>query len=222
MTEQAPQIEDNKEYVDSLKKRMKTTSYAKFDAQKRYEKLNNSSLFALTSSSLLLIFVSIINKYSLCPTGYEAKVELISILVSIIILVLSLVVSLSSYSLKSERFLRTGNEILDLLERLNLRGKEDCQELQSIVTEYSVLRKNADNHQSYNYSRGRMERKNEDKKLNDNEEEKEDRKPNDNKEEKKDKISNFDNYCYWAPIVAFKVISLVSFIALIFMLHSAF
>jgi hypothetical protein len=199
--------EDSSNYVNSLKKRMKTTSYAKFDAHKRYASLNNSSLFALTASSLLLIFISIINKYSLLSIGCAAKVELTSILISITILVLSLVVSLSSYSLKSERFLRSGNEILDLLERLNLLKDNDDDGVSCVVNEYSVQRRNADNHQSFNYRRGRAERKNEEKK---------------DDERIEDEVICVDLLFYWAPIAVFYIISFVSITSCILMLWSVF
>jgi hypothetical protein len=214
MSESASTVGDNNSYIDTMLKRIKTTSYSRLDAHKRYARLNGSSLFALTVSSLLLIFVSIINKYSLCPIAYEAKIELISILVSIVILVLSLVVSLSSYSLKSERFLRTANEMLYLFERLSLLRNSDESGLEKVITEYSLLRKNSDNHQPYNYHRGRMERKNEDKKP-------------DGDSEGKEKLgigkaSLFDNFCYWAPISLFHVISTISILIFFFMLHSSF
>lgn len=50
-----------REVIDSRRKKMTTTSYARFDAHKRCERLNNSSLFALTSTSLLLIYIGILN-----------------------------------------------------------------------------------------------------------------------------------------------------------------
>jgi len=200
--------EGNSIYISSLLKRLKTTGYAKFDAHKQYVRLNNSSLLALTTSSLLLIFVSIINKYTSIAVGYEDKIELIVILVSIIILILSLVVSLSSYSLKSERFLRSGNEILDLFERLNLLDKEDSINLKTIVNEYSVLRKNTDNHSDYNYRRGRLVRRREENKL--------------NKSLSSEKASLYDNYCYWSSIIFFKVISICSIVIFFSLLIWAF
>ncbi|PHZ58902.1 hypothetical protein CRG86_014770 [Photobacterium leiognathi] len=116
--------------INSFKKRMKTTAYAKFDAHKRYERLNNTSLFALTSASLLLIFITLFSKY--CDKFKHIiepfSLELFSLLVSIIILVLSLVVSFASYALKSERCLRFGNDIIELVDKL-LIAKTDFEKV---------------------------------------------------------------------------------------------
>ncbi|EIU7850032.1 SLATT domain-containing protein [Vibrio parahaemolyticus] len=188
--------------TESFKKRMKTTAYAKFDAHKRYERLNNTSLFALTSASLLLIFISIFNKYAinLCPVVEPSLIELFSIIVSIIILVLSLVVSFASYTLKSERSLRAGNDIIDLHDKLALSTNDD--ESKVILQDYAILRKNADNHKRYNYVRGRLERKLEEtpQSVTDN-----------------DKPSICNDIEYWAPITAFYLISLSSLLIFITM-----
>lgn len=180
----------------SIRKRMKTTAYAKFDAHKRYERLNNASLFALTSASLLLIFVSIFNKYSIkfCPVVKPVLIELFSVIVSIIILVLSLVVSFASYTLKSERSLRVGNDIIDLHDKLAL--SKDDNKSKIILQDYAILRKHSDNHKKYNYVRGRLERKIEE---------------NHQSVTENDKPSMSNKTEYWMPIVSFHLISLGSF-----------
>ncbi|ELV8795390.1 SLATT domain-containing protein, partial [Vibrio vulnificus] len=183
--------------TESFKKRMKTTAYAKFDAHKRYERLNNTSLFALTSASLLLIFVSIFNKYAivLCPIVNPVMIELFSIIISIIITVLSLVVSFASYTLKSERSLRVGNDIIDLHDKLAVSSGDD--EIRNILQEYAILRKSADNHKRYHYVRGRLERKLEEGIQSVTED---------------DKPSVWNDIEYWAPIASFYFISLSSFL----------
>ncbi|QPB85281.1 SLATT domain-containing protein [Pseudoalteromonas rubra] len=190
--------------IQAIKKRMKTTAYAKFDAHKRYERLNNTSLFALTSASLLLIFIGIFSKYALdlCPAIKGELIELFSIVVSIIILVLSLVVSFASFTLKSERCLKVGNDIIDLIDRLDITTSDE--ESRNIINEYATLRKNADNHQRFNYARGRAERKLE--KTN---------QPLSNT----DKPSWWNWIEYWAPIIAFYLISAISLIIFSIMIY---
>lgn len=198
---------------ESFRKKIKTTSYAKFDAHKWYARLNRTSLFALTASSLSLIFISIFSKYSLCPATYGTNIELFSLIVSIILLVLSLVISLSSFSLKSERFLRSANEMMDLHDRLELVKDTNVTGLNNIVSEYSVLRKSADNHQTFNYHRGRYERKKEEinthnkKNSGDLPEQSEIKVLSD-----KDKPTLFDWLCYWFPILVFYLISIANVI----------
>ena len=179
--------------TESFKKRIKTTAYAKFDSHKRYERLNNTSLFALTSASSLLIFVSIFNKFmgDLRIFNHPSLVELFSIVVSIIMLILSLVVSFASYSLRSERSLRCGNEMIDLHDRLELCGP-DVQKIESVVNEYIVLRKSADNHKRFHYTRGRLERKSENDK---------------NKLVPSDYPTIFEKIEYWAPILMYYLVS---------------
>lgn len=193
---------------ESFRKKMKSTSYAKFDAHKWYAKLNNSSLFALTTSSLLLIFISIFSKYALCPTTYGANTELFSLIVSIIMLVLSLVISLSEFSLKSERFLRSANEIMDLHDRLVLVKDTNVTGLSKLMSEYSVLRKSADNHQTFNYHRGRFNRKKEE--LNIHNENNTENTPKQVVLSDNDKPTKLDWCCYWVPILVFYLISVAN------------
>lgn len=189
--------------TESFKRRIKTTAYAKFDAHKRYERLNNTSLFALTSASSLLIFVSIFNKFmeDLCVFNNSSLIELFSIVVSIIILILSLVVSFASYSLKSERSLRCGNEMNDLHDRLELCST-DVQKSEHIINEYVVLRKSADNHKRFHYTRGRLERKSEKDKS---------------KLIPSDYPTKIESLEYWAPIIMYYLVSSFS-IAIFFLM----
>lgn len=190
--------------VESIKKRIKTTGYAKFDAHKRYERLNNTSLFALTSASSLLIFISIFNKYNeeINIFSNASFIELFSIVVSIIILILSLVVSFASYSLKSERYLRCGNEMIDLCDRLEV---SICnEEKKSIVNEYIVLRKSSDNHKRFHYVRGRLERKIE---------------QNRDRVVSSDYPTKIEKIEYWAPIVMYYLVSICSIATFLFMVY---
>lgn len=190
-----PKINDNA--LNSLSKGMKTTSYARYDAHKRCNRLNNASLFALTSASLLLIFLSILDNYSsqACPFLNKSHIEIFSILTSVVILVLSLVVSFASYSLKSERYFRSGNEIGELCDRLNFVDKSNVNAVDKIVEQYYMLRKNSDNHQGYNYKKGRLERKLQ----------------NDDSIGECDDLTILELLGYWAPIMAFYFISMSSF-----------
>ena len=184
------------EKKESLRRQIKTTSYAKFDAHKRYRRLNNTSLFALTSTSLLLIFISILNKFNSesCPVITPTLLELFSLVTAIIILVISLVVAFASYALKSERQLRFGNEIKNLSDNLTLIADNDIESIQKINDIYSLFRANFDNHHEFNYQRGRLERKKEeDEPLTD-----------------KDKVDDMKIIEYWAPITGYYLISILS------------
>jgi hypothetical protein len=184
--------------LSDLLKSMRTTSYARYDAHKRCERLNNSSLFALTSASMLLIFMGIIDNFSpeIYPFLNKSHLELFSILTSITILVLSLVVSFASYSLKSERYFRSGNEIGELCDRLRFLKEADVKAITDIAEQYYLLRKNSDNHQGYNYKKGRLERK---------------RQSNDSLDSS-DNLTIIELIGYWSPIMAFYSVSLLSFI----------
>lgn len=188
--------------LDKFLTGMQTTSYARFDAHRRCNRLNNSSLFSLTSASLLLIFLSILNTYSSenCPFLNKSHLELFSILTSVIILVLSLVVSFASYSLKSERYFRSGNEISDLCDRLDFADKNNGDEIKDIVEQYFMLRKHSDNHQSCNYKNGRLDRK----------------RQKDDTISDSDRLTFIENTGYWAPIIAFWAISILSFSVFIY------
>lgn len=195
-----PKIE--KTALDDFLKSMRTTSYARYDAHKRCNRLNNSSLFALTSASLLLIFLSIIDNYSsdACPFLNQSHLEIFSILISVIILVLSLVVSFASYSLKSERYFRSGNEIGELCDRLIFVDKNSTDSIKEIIEQYYVLRKSSDNHQGYNYKNGRLERK----------------RQIDDSIGESDDLTKLELLGYWSPIMAFYFISLSSFVVFIY------
>jgi hypothetical protein len=177
-------------------KKMKTTSYARYDAHKRCERLNNSSLFALTSASLLLIFLGIINQYSSsqCPFTTKGYIDIFSSFTSVLILALSLIVSFASYSLKSERYFRSGNDISELYEQLEIADNKDTHTIRRIIYKYNQIKKNSDNHQSHNYKKGRLERKVE----------------NDDVLDESDKLSSVDYISYWSPIAAFYFLSLLS------------
>lgn len=181
---------------------MKTTCYAKYDAHKRYSRLNNTSLFALTSASLLLIFIGIISKGSTCLFLNSSSLEIFSIMVSIIILVLSLVVSFASYTLKSERYLRAGNELNNLYDKFSIVNRTCQESIDSIIAEYAILRQNVDNHQAFNYTRGRLARKKEigDEICGD------------------DNTSFLEDLEYWIPIISFYFISLFSFSTFLFII----
>ncbi|MEI6896692.1 MAG: SLATT domain-containing protein [Psychromonas sp.] len=182
---------------------MKTTSYAKFDAHKRYSRLNNTSLFALTSASLLLIFISILNKFSSesCPVITPILLELFSLVTAIIILVLSLVVAFASYAMKSERQLRFGNEIKSLSDNLTLIEDNDIDRIRKINDTYSLFRASFDNHHEFNYQRGRLERKKEEGgPLKD-----------------EDKVDDMKTVEYWAPITGYYLISILSCFISIFL-----
>jgi hypothetical protein len=197
-----------KNTIESYIKKMRTTSYARYDAHKRCERLNNSSLFALTSTSLLLIFLGIIGKYSSsnCPFINQEHIEIFATFASIIILALSLVVSFASYTLKSERFFRSGNDIAELCDQLNIINEQDSDSVRRCMLKYNQLRKNSENHPEHSYKRGRLARK---------------RQKNDTLTDS-DKLSVFDNISYWSPIGAFYLLSSISFSVFIYVIYKFF
>jgi len=182
--------------INKFIKKMKTTSYARYDAHKRCERLNNSSLFALTSASLLLIFLGILNLYSSpqCPFTTKGYIDIFSIFTSVLVLVLSLIVSFASYSLKSERYFRSGNDMSEMCERLEITDTKDVDTIRRIINKYNQLKKHSDNHQSHNYKKGRLERKVE----------------NNDTLDENDTLGFSDYVSYWAPIAAFYLLSLLS------------
>lgn len=180
----------------SYVKKMKTTSYARYDAHKRCKRLNNTSLFALTSASLLLITLGILRALAGDTNNFiaDTTLDVFSLIASLIILVLSLVVSFASFDLMSERYFRAANEINDLCDNLEVLSEQDTEVVKEIMERYFEIRKHTDNHQGYNYKRGRLERKTEAK----------------DKIEPEDKLTFVEHVGYWAPIFSFYLISITS------------
>lgn len=102
-----------------LRKRMKSTAYARFFSARRYDRLNNQSLFSLSLSSFILIFVTLLQKYSPTAVFETNNLELIQLLSSITIATLSIVVAFSSYAIKSEKMRVSGEEINELISKID-------------------------------------------------------------------------------------------------------
>lgn len=150
--------------IDMLKKRLKTTAYARFFSARRYEKLNNYSLFSLSIASFSLIFITIFQNYSEGQLFTPKTLELTQLIASIIIATLSVVVSFSSYAIKSEKMRISGEEINSLVSKLELySGSEvDLDKLRKIRKKYELLKEKSLNHKNFEFQYGKMERKRED------------------------------------------------------------
>ncbi|MFB2669294.1 SLATT domain-containing protein [Shewanella xiamenensis] len=148
---------------EDLRKKSKNNAYARFFASRRYKKLNSLSLFTLSISSFSLIFITLIDKYS-CPNLFvENTLDLIQLISSIIISTLSLAISLSNYSEKALRMLKSGedfNEIVRKLESIN-NDEEYNRKKDELHEKYNNLIKNSENHQDFEFYFGKLERKRE-------------------------------------------------------------
>ncbi|HGD3423299.1 TPA: SLATT domain-containing protein [Enterobacter hormaechei] len=128
-----------------LRQRMKSTAYARFYSARRYDRLNNYSLFSLSLSSFILIFVSLIQKYSIVKIFDANNLELIQLLSSITIATLSVVVAFSSYSVKSEKMRISGEEINELISKIDYISdlpweEKSIKKTKKIRAKYEILK----------------------------------------------------------------------------------
>ncbi|MEC4726549.1 SLATT domain-containing protein [Shewanella sp. D64] len=152
----------NTEKVEQLRKRIKNTAYARFFSARRYKKLNKYSLFALTTSSFSLIFISIINKYSATSVISSNSFELYQILSSIFIATLSLIVTLSNYSSKSAEMLKSAEKLNELVSEIELNNSSMTPSLEADIRfDYNTLKSNSTNHEEFEFEYGKTDRKNE-------------------------------------------------------------
>ncbi|MDM5132837.1 SLATT domain-containing protein [Aeromonas piscicola] len=157
-------------HAQKMQKQLKTTAYARFFSARRYEKLNNCALFSLTSFSLLLIFTTLLQKYSAMPEPgnsplFKANIlELGQLISSIIIAILSITVSFGNYATKSEKMRQSAELINNLSSSIAddlIYGEADKDKLKEIRASYNEIKQNSMNHLHYEYVYGRAERKKE-------------------------------------------------------------
>ncbi len=157
-------------HSQKMQKQLKTTAYARFFSARRYEKLNNCSLFALTSFSLMLIFTTLLQKYSTMPEPgspqlFQANIlELGQLISSIVIAILSITVSFGNYATKSEKMRQSAELINNLSSSISdalAYGEADKEKLKEIRSSYNEIKQNSMNHLYYEYVYGRAERKKE-------------------------------------------------------------
>ncbi|WP_346732246.1 SLATT domain-containing protein [Enterobacter kobei] len=134
-----------------LRKRMKSTAYARFFSARRYDRLNNHSLFSLSLSSFILIFITLIQKYSNGKIFDANDLELVQLLSSITIATLSIVVAFSSYSIKSEKMRVSGEEINELISKIDHISDlpwnlESINKTKKIRAKYEILKSKSLNH----------------------------------------------------------------------------
>ncbi|MGL6415692.1 SLATT domain-containing protein [Aeromonas veronii] len=198
-------------HAQKMQKQLKTTAYARFFSARRYEKLNNCALFSLTSFSLLLIFTTLLQKYSTIP-GVESQqlfkaniLELGQLISSIIIAILSITVSFGNYATKAEKMRQSAELINNLSSSISdalAYGNVDKDMLNEIRSTYNEIKQNSMNHLHYEYVYGRAERKKE-------------------SDEIKITLSEVDFYSkikYLSPFIIFYSISIAS--ALIFIIST--
>lgn len=188
-----------------MQKQIKTTAYARFFSARRYEKLNNSSLFALTSFSLLLIFTTLLQKYSIsaCDSSqpfYPPNIlELGQLISSIIIAILSITVSFCNYAAKAEKMRQSAESINNLSSTIHdaIAYEEiDKTLIKSIRSTYNDIKQNSMNHIHYEYVYGRAERKLEDGDIS----------------KRSSEIDFCSLFKYYMPFTAFYLISVTSII----------
>ncbi|AEN62842.1 hypothetical protein Entas_0087 [Enterobacter soli] len=154
-----------------LRKRMKSTAYARFFSARRYDRLNNYSLFSLSLSSFILIFITLIQKYSDGKTFDPNVLELVQLLSSITIATLSIVVAFSSYSIKSEKMRVSGEEINELISKIDHISDlpwdlENIKKTKKIRIKYEILKSKSLNHKNFEFIYGKTERKREESQSN--------------------------------------------------------
>lgn len=154
-----------------LRKRMKSTAYARFFSARRYDRLNNHSLFSLSLSSFILIFITLIQKYSNGKIFDANDLELVQLLSSITIATLSIVVAFSSYSIKSEKMRVSGEEINELISKIDHISDlpwnlESINKTKKIRAKYEILKSKSLNHKNFEFIYGKTEKKREESQNN--------------------------------------------------------
>lgn len=152
-------IRSNKE---KLRVKSKNTAYARFFAARRYKMLNSLSLFSLTVSSFSLIFITLVEKYSSSKIFVENTIDLLQVISAIIISALSLAITLSNYSEKSIKMLKSGEDLNELVRKIeNSSDDEYDEKKETFNKEYSALIRNSENHKDFEFYYGKKERKRE-------------------------------------------------------------
>lgn len=147
---------------ENLRKKAKNNAYARFFSSRRYKKLNSLSLFTLSISSFSLIFVTLTEKYSCSKIFVENTLDLIQLISSIIISALSLAISLSNYSEKSLKMLKSGEEFNEIVRKLESINDDEYETKKDELHEkYNSLIKKSENHQEFEFYFGKLERKRE-------------------------------------------------------------
>lgn len=155
--------------LEIIRKRMKSTAYARFFSARRYDSLNNQSLFSLSIASFSLIFSTLLQKYSPMNIFDATKLELIQLIASIIIATLSIVVSFASFAIKSEKMRVSGEEINELIAKIDCIGDShwDCKAIKKVTKirkRYEILKAKSLNHKNFEFEYGKIERKREESK----------------------------------------------------------
>ncbi|WP_338092224.1 SLATT domain-containing protein [Shewanella zhuhaiensis] len=144
---------------------MKKYGLRTFFAARRYKMLNSLSLFSLTASSFSLIFITLVEKYSDSKIFVENTIDLLQVISAIIISALSLAIALSNYSEKSIKMLKSGEELNELVRKIeHLSDDEYNEKKEALNKEYTTLIKNSENHQDFEFHYGKKERKREEQK----------------------------------------------------------
>lgn len=200
-----------------LRKRMKSTAYARFFSSRRYDRLNNYSLFSLTISSFILIFVTLLQKYSNCIIFHSNTLELIQLIASIIIAILSITVSFASYSIKSEKMRVSGEEINELISKIDHLGDFEWdviaqKKTKKIRDKYEILKSKSLNHKEFEFIYGKVERKREDDNNAKDQNNKKDQDNNKRTSETVNLASKISNYLPYIPYITISFFSISLFI----------
>lgn len=188
-----------------LRQRMKSTAYARFYSARRYDRLNNYSLFSLSLSSFILIFISLIQKYSNIKIFDANNLELIQLISSITIATLSIVVAFSSYSVKSEKMRISGEEINELISKIDYISdlpweEKSIKKTKKIRAKYEILKSKSLNHKNFEFIYGKTERKREESGT------------NTRSENKINFKTRCDNYLSFIPYIIISIFSLIIFL----------
>lgn len=183
---------------------MKSTAYARFFSARRYDALNNYSLFSLSISSFCLIFITLLQKYSIKPIFSSENLELIQLLASITIATLSIVVSFASYAIKSEKMRVSGEEINELISKIDHlsdipQSYKSIKKTKKIRAQYEILKSKSMNHKNFEFEYGKLERKREESES----------KETCNCKNKVSFKSIFDNYSVYIPYVSISLSSIL-------------
>lgn len=130
-------------YVRVLK-----TGRTKFKASVRLQRHNKWSLLTITIYSLGLLIVPLAQGFGVTLNYDQSVINCIQVLSAIVILVTSVILSMSNFSVRSERFCNCGRELSVLARKLFIKRDvlEAGPDYKAYVREYDTILSNCENH----------------------------------------------------------------------------
>ncbi len=141
------------ELVEKFANRAFQSKSARFGAHHRYKFYHLASIWTLNLSSAVLIPVSLMDRFNLISKSYLDYLGFWELICSVLILVMSLIITVSQFKELSDYFLKSGNEINRIYNKLKyLKGTNfDQKVFDGLQNEYEDLMKTSINHDDVDF-----------------------------------------------------------------------